>query len=426
METLPTELKTQIFTNMSDLSAVKSLNQVSISINKVFTSAKDLIICEVIKNSLDPDLLQEILAVVESFQMKPWSRERVSEILEEYFHSPPAFENVKWDSTSALQISKLHTVIQNLSADFASVALAKQCLTNVDGDTGSAATRSELRRFERNFWKFELYCNLFRKRGQYIARTPLKDILPPEQESIFFGRFSAFENEQLGCVHDYLWDQVSPAFADIASHDIEWAAEWSVGWVHDFTSADSSYQEVLLSRGLDELYKLRNAQTYEERHALLSEESCGPDTDDCFLVTGLAYRHIVNNGVPEQLRNLTLEQAKRAARKPSYVELDDGPFEAWKWAYETRWANSYFHHYNWIFRQRAYVMWDRNRLALWKLFETRRSDLPQELDGAYRPSPELVESELVSRHLRSEVYLSGGTGWWSADDTSKVQWPEFD
>ncbi len=121
---------------------------------------------------------------------------------------------------------------------------------------------------------------------------------------------------------------------------------------------------------------------------------------------------------------MTLEQAKSVSRKPSYLESDDGPIEAWKWAYEESFASRYFYPHNWVFRQRAYVMWDRDRLLHWNLFTTRRADLPPELDDAFRPTPAMEEEERISKRARSEAYINGGTGWWSVDDLSKVEWLE--
>ncbi|KAL9611294.1 MAG: hypothetical protein Q9167_004058 [Letrouitia subvulpina] len=225
MDSLEIDIKIIIFTSLHDLSDLKSLNQTSTSFYKAFVSAKRFIIQKVVTNRLDPKLFREVSALARSLRIRAWSREAVLEILDIYFNSQPNITSVEWDLSTALDIYQLHMLVADFSADFASTALAKDCITNQNGDSGPVANISELRRFERNYWKFELYCNLFRDRTSKYAHIKQDRFSPEEQKLIFFDHFAAYENEQLGCVHDYLWDQVSPAFDDVAAHDVQWGAE---------------------------------------------------------------------------------------------------------------------------------------------------------------------------------------------------------
>ena len=427
MESLPTEVKIQLFTCLSDLSAIKNLSQTSIAFNKAFMSSKDCIVREVVKSLLDPELLQEVTAVAKSLHMKPWSRDAISRILDDCFPSRPTLAAINWDFSTSVTIFKLQSVVRSLSTDFASVALSKECLTNRNGNSGPPPTKSELRRFERNFWKFELYCTFFRSREPY-GTFPTEDRVEPEEQiTIFFDRFAPFENEQLGCIHDFLWDQISPGFNDIAAHDINWAAEWEVYWVDDYYLGQAGWKEHLLSRGLVIIDKLRNAQTYLERFSLVQDDSSCPLFDNDFLVQGLSIgeerdRILVT---AQDLHDMSLEQAEIAVKKSSCSELDEGPFEAWRWAYDENWLSfCYFTSANWIFRQRAFVMWDKFRLDHWELFETRRTNLPAEYDNAYATPSDLREEQQRSITARSEIYDNGGTGWWSFDDDSQVKWPK--
>ena len=57
--------------------------------------------------------------------------------------------------------------------------------------------------------------------------------MPEEQKLIFFDKFAPFENEQLGCIQDYLTEIVSESFNDVARHEIEWA-ELDFQYINDY------------------------------------------------------------------------------------------------------------------------------------------------------------------------------------------------
>ncbi|KAL8739860.1 MAG: hypothetical protein Q9190_007378 [Brigantiaea leucoxantha] len=423
MDSLAVEIKVNIFTALLDLSDLKSLILTSTSFYGAFIGTKRLIIQEVVRNGLDLELVREISALAQSLRIKTWSREAVLEILGTYFSTQPNIKTYDWDVSTALDIYRIHTLAADFSADFASTALAKECITNQDGDSGPAPSTSELRRFERNFWKFELYCNLFRVRTPNHAPSKQDRFSPEEQKLIFFDHFAAYENEQLGCVHDYLWDQISRAFDDVAAHDVLWGAEWSIDWTDDYATGDASWKESLLSQGLARIKMMGNARTYEARYHLVQGQTPCPDFDDEFLVEGLSSEVMDGNDYAEELNDMTLEQARESSKTPLFPEPDDGPIVAWKWAYGNWYANCYFFSKNWFMRQRAYVMWDMDRLAFWGLFKSHRADFSELFDYAYEASSVAIEEARKSWEARSEIYVNGGRGWWSPNDLSRIEWP---
>ena len=203
METLPTEIKVQVFNFLFSLSDVKSLNQISPSFHEAFVSSKNFIIQKLVKNRLDPELLREIQAVARSLHMKVWSREEVLEILGSYFSSQPRImAAIKWDMSTTLVIDQLQTLIDDFSAHYASTALTDGYESNREADS-RPVTVSESRRFNRNFWKFELYCNLFRDHLPNKTRPYQQRFSTKEQKSLFPDHFAALENEQLGYIHLY-------------------------------------------------------------------------------------------------------------------------------------------------------------------------------------------------------------------------------
>src|SRR5690625_4164260 len=103
---------------------------------------------------------------------------------------------------------EFHGYVQVFTADFISRTLSINPITGLPAEREPApVTENELRRVQRAFYKFKLYCNLFRRtekrgRGSRIGQAlviPIKD-----QPMLFFHHFASWENEQLGCVHDFL------------------------------------------------------------------------------------------------------------------------------------------------------------------------------------------------------------------------------
>ena len=71
-------------------------------------------------------------------------------------------------------------------------------------------TRQELRRIERALYRFEIYCDLFREIPNERSST-IPSAINSEQSQLFFAKFAPYENEQLGCIHDFLVRAISPS-----------------------------------------------------------------------------------------------------------------------------------------------------------------------------------------------------------------------
>lgn len=65
----------------------------------------------------------------------------------------------------------------------------------------SSPPPDELYRKHRAFYRFKIYCNLFRAR-----KPPTFNVY--KHQGVFFSKFSPWENELLGCIHDYLSDEI--------------------------------------------------------------------------------------------------------------------------------------------------------------------------------------------------------------------------
>ena len=426
LSSIPTEILIAIFTRLCDFRSVKSLALTSRVFYHTLLKAESAIVRDVFYNEIE--FQSEAVAVVRSFGMTSWDISSVKGALDTYFDEQVNLDDIAWNLSLGMQVHKLHVLVKSFSAEFAASALKKiteasSTPVKENGNSESLApTQAELRRFERTFWRFELYCNLFRERFQDPQRRikPLPRIEEDAQQAIFFDRLAPFENEQLGCVHDFLFDQVPSPFDYVAQHDIEWGSEWRTRWVHDYDGSECYNKEALIARGLEKILELRSAVGWGYINELLVPEDPGghPHSDWNFLFHGLETTDV--DSEPE-LDQLTLDEVKARTTPPKAEESDIGPIKAWKWAYGEFSSNYRFAPKNWWYRQRAYVMWDHRRIVDWGILKLDRSnDIPSKIDFAYEGSREEYEEMWQSQLARDKIYGCGGRGWWEPGDDSWI------
>ncbi|KAF2424830.1 hypothetical protein EJ08DRAFT_663853 [Tothia fuscella] len=171
---------------------------------------------------------------------------------------------------------------------------------------------------------------------------------------------------QLGCIHDFLVRAVSPAFIDVAEHDVAWG-EFSVQTANDI---DSEYVQYLLSLGLEKLYAIWTAKTYETRYELMNNPQCNcPWSRYDFLHEALdEMSNEPNDHI--YLSDYTLDDQRRNIKPSYFKDPDSGPAEVWRWAHqdETR-SNFVYQRHREVLREWAYVMWDSCRLNEWGVFQ---------------------------------------------------------
>lgn len=191
--TLPMELKEAILGEITDLPSLKAAILSHSWFYWVYHDA--------FKGIIAFNLLPDALAAVESQKCTwPWDRDNVYDILEDYFDNkiPP------WTFRDAQEALALHRRIGFFVDDFASAALSR-------APTGKGEvwvlSPSERDRLVRTFYRFEILSNLLRHCDRWDAKAP--QIRFEEQLYLHMERYSAWENEQLACVADYLFRRLS-------------------------------------------------------------------------------------------------------------------------------------------------------------------------------------------------------------------------
>lgn len=191
---LPPEIKQAIFCSLPDVASLKSLVLSHSSFYHVYLDAESLILGEILRRQIGSDMITLATVLSKSYNLRPWSKAGVLEFLSRLLeHEAP----ISWTLPQALFISQLHGHVEFFVAGFAAAKLADK--------TQKDLSRNEKFRITRSLYLFELYCNLFRARKSAKADR----FSAEEQRGLFFTRFAPWENEQLGCIHDYLFEQFS-------------------------------------------------------------------------------------------------------------------------------------------------------------------------------------------------------------------------
>jgi F-box domain len=276
IESLPPELVQHILSFVPDVTSLLATILTCSSVYNAFIGVEVHITSQLVRNFMDVEVLPEAAAALKSSGLAPWTLESMQKFVDDQLLSRQA-PLLSWTLSEALPLNHLHRHVEYFALDFASRALAKLA---APGDTNampaSSPTLDELYRIQRAFYRFEIYCNLFGER-----KPPAFEVR--DHEDVFFFKFAPWENEQLCCIHDYLFNAVSPgmhhatfvpvsmltvsAFNEITDHDVAWGASG----IEDAFDLDSPYIQHVLSLGLAHLHAVAAAETYDERHRLMYE-----------------------------------------------------------------------------------------------------------------------------------------------------------
>ncbi|KAL2831313.1 hypothetical protein BJY01DRAFT_254324 [Aspergillus pseudoustus] len=363
LERLSTELIQAILSELSDIQSLESAVLTGPCLYAAFRGAESQIVKSVLFQQFDADLLHNALSAEVSMQRSTWQESDVREFLDSYLSlNKQTFHSVlNYTLSQALRLARLLVLIDRFTRDLIAPVLARnKPLDDRHAEPPSPAlplSQTESNRFVRTFYRFQIYCSLF---GDPIT-CPYQD--GPERGLVFFAHFSAWENEQLACIHDYLLRVMAPVFRQEAETD----AEWIMYFILSDTGEDSIVQQYHLSRGLNHIQRFLDADSPEERHSLLSDKQ-NRKSHMAFFSDIL--RDINEFEQSEPLKDLTAAEEQELVRQPLYSDPDTGPELVWRWAHQNQECSQFVFSLSQApLREWAYVMWDQQRLEGWGVFE---------------------------------------------------------
>ncbi|KAI1347768.1 hypothetical protein F5Y01DRAFT_307292 [Xylaria sp. FL0043] len=375
IESLSVELVCMILSALPDVESLQTAVLSCPLFYSAFRAAETSVTTHVLFSQIDASVLPEAMAAIESSRLgafkerckrQRWDAAR--DFITRNLRKRPIPPDT-WLLKRALPLGRLHSCVEELAKQFAEATVSRGPAARCPLST----TNRERCRIQRALYRFEIYCKL-------LCEADWERRIYHNQDILFFSNFSPWENEQLGCVHDFLVRAVSPAFNEIVEHDIHWGA----ARVDYAQSMDAPRIQYVLSLGLKKLYEITRAETYEDRERILCSGGLPPQ---------LIY--FLYEGFRAATRKIVVYDTGVHVRPPYYHDQDSGPADVWRWAhYEESWWDWVYQKNRHNLRKWGYVMWDRF-LCLHYSQELRR---------------------LISRR--------GGSGWWSWEDESKVKWRE--
>lgn len=198
---IPCELIASILRNLDDL---RSLTPVLLSCRHIYSSYKQSpnIAAAILRQKVTPALLPYAVAASEAYSLpRPRDGDTIQGLLDALYQEPLSLANrvTSLPMTTLMGMSRTHDMILALTTDFANDAWNR--LRQADDSlplTVSLSTTEQFR-FCRSFYRIQIFYGLFTGRSS----NP-NTIFEESVNSWFFPKHPLWENEQLGCIHDFL------------------------------------------------------------------------------------------------------------------------------------------------------------------------------------------------------------------------------
>ncbi len=241
LEGLPIEIKSAVLLNIRDIVSLKNLIHASPKYHSAYQSGRLAILKRVLFSSIHPDVLYDAFSAINSIRTLTNDCEdrsaRVKSFLSEYKDgrdtwTPPE----RLDLESACRLARLQNQVQHTTKSFCQVAFSCSPFIGNQEEHCEQLSSHECGRFHRAFYRFEIFCNLFRDwksspDDENVSDAPYEDgdisfeMDPMEISSRFLSLFSPWEVEELACVRDYFYNyyrrmlhKFEPDLRDINPH----------------------------------------------------------------------------------------------------------------------------------------------------------------------------------------------------------------
>ncbi|KAF6220122.1 hypothetical protein HO133_003253 [Letharia lupina] len=377
LEGLPVEIQSAVLLNIRDIASLKGLIHASPKYHSAYLSQRHAILKRVLFNSIHPDALYDAFSAINSSRTLTSNIEdrvgRVKAFLSEYKDNCDTWTSPEHlDLESAYRLARLQNQVQHATEDLCKLAFSSHQLTGNQVRHWEQLSSNESRRFYRAFYRFEIFCNLFRNWD-----TPPDDESLPnassedgdstseldsiEKSSRFLGLFNPWEVEELACVRDYF-----------CSYYRRMLRKFEPELRDRNPSLDLSEDCPWLEENIEYLMAL-SLRFYRRL------EMSSPSRQMRYLDYGL-------RSGPSFLSDALKEPPQAAVHQTLFVDdpvevhfeadsVRGGPNVIWLLATCNRMDCSYFLWQNEPLREWGYVFWDQKRLEKW--------DVPNEEHGTW-------------------------------------------
>lgn len=215
-------------------------------------------------------------------------------------------------------------------------------------------------------------------------------------------------------------------FGEVSVNYISCGGEntWKQRWVRQSTVPDSIFIWTMLitlklTQGLSFVYDLTRTDSDDEKNDMLHSAL---ENDGAHLFDALTMRDDeVDLGDQTPLGQYSEQRLQELTSAADSEDSDIGPYKAWFSAHSHIPSNNYWSMFeeNAGRRERAYVLWDGERLDSYGLLEAfdQAPEEPEHWNG---------DEEAMQRSFdeRSKIWQKGGWGFWKEGDLSRIEWPQ--
>ncbi|KAH8883481.1 hypothetical protein GQ53DRAFT_811480 [Thozetella sp. PMI_491] len=414
LDMLPPELQVLILSKLDDFGSLASAIFTCRNLYSAFSISPETTATQILVNQVGLDILPEAVAAFVSRSLPSQPPEASYEFFSKYL-GMRCTNATNFAVADCARFSKLHACVEKLARMFADDCSAKLRQMTADGQgaqsiTTAAPTGSEMDRFKRVLYRFEIFCNVFRCGP---TGEPISDV----ELNRFCICFAPWENEQLGCALEFLFRLIGPAFNEVAAHDIAWGKFR----VQPVLWPSSTMLQGFLSQGLEKIDRIASATLYSEKYAELECEY--PPVRADFLYRALRSISRIDAPSENRLADFTQEEHVRYLRPPFFDDPDSGPSSAWEREHLDEVSTRFVYQPNRMhLREWGYVMWDQMRLDGIGALDSRRWSRGMGVAG--EETREVADIKWTSSwKKRAFIYDEGGRGWWDPLDEGRVVWP---
>ena len=219
LEGLPVEIQSAILLSIQDVLSLRNLTRASPEYHSAYLSQRLQVLNRTLFNSIGLDVLYDALFAISSrkaLTTNPRDRvTRVKKFLSDYHDSRGTWDSPEHlDLESAFKLTQLQIRVQHATEDLCQTALSSHPFPGNQAEDSGQLSSNECRRFYRAFYRFEMFCNLFRNWKDSPDERDLSDALSAsddstseldsmEKSSRFLSLFKPWEVEELACVRDF-------------------------------------------------------------------------------------------------------------------------------------------------------------------------------------------------------------------------------
>lgn len=216
LQGLPLEIKQDILVRVSDFKTLRSAVLARCGFEHAFFNRPDYIVKQLLLKMVPAEVIPEVIAVHQA-RKNPVTKDTIVTAVDDYFASlncstPPRGLTIQ----DGVEIENLHLLVEKYIHRFLGVALWDNDLAGKSEGIIKPPSEREMIRINRAFYLFELFATLFREgdaENDFCIWLVKKAIT-------FAARFSPWELEQIGCIHDFYLRQIEDGMSALSRHTI--------------------------------------------------------------------------------------------------------------------------------------------------------------------------------------------------------------